>query len=104
MGGIPPLAGFNAKVCVIYALLTKSSSFCSVFENPQAFGFNLILIVVFLSSVLSVFYYLRLNKIIFSPAGINEPVPSIISSSSASVLVLGVITIINVFSILIFVS
>lgn len=104
MGGIPPLAGFNAKVCVIYALLTKSSSFCSVFENPQAFGFNLILIVVFLSSVLSVFYYLRLNKIIFSPAGINEPVPSIISSSSASVLVLGVITIINVFGIVIFIG
>jgi NADH-quinone oxidoreductase subunit N len=104
MGGIPPLAGFNAKVCVIYALLSKSSSFCSVFENPQAFGFNLILIVVFLSSILSVFYYLKLNKILFSRPSINQPVPSIISSSPKFVLVLGIVTVVNLFSIVLFIK
>jgi len=51
MGAIPPLAGFNAKVSVLYCLL----------DHPWG---GPLLVVAVASSVLSVYYYIRLVKIL----------------------------------------
>ena len=51
MSGIPPLGGFFIKLDILAALLESSR-----------FGINMLL---FLFTVASFFYYLRINKIIF---------------------------------------
>ncbi len=65
MGGIPPLAGFAAKTSIVFALIEKCQVFATSFSSLPGVGFNLILMAVFFSSVLSVFYYIRIIKILF---------------------------------------
>ena len=60
-GGIPPLAGFNAKISVFYALLDPA-----VLDSLSV----LILFTALLSSILSVYYYLRVIKILTFTTGI----------------------------------
>jgi NADH-quinone oxidoreductase subunit N len=54
-GAIPPLAGFNAKISVFYALIDKAYT-----ESL----FTVVLIIAMLSSILSVYYYIRVIKIL----------------------------------------
>ena len=53
MGAVPPLAGFNAKISVFYSLLTSVYAYSPV-----------LLITALASSVLSVYYYIRVIKIL----------------------------------------
>ena len=98
MGGIPPLAGFSAKISVIYALLENTGSFIENFENISGLGFNLILFAVFFSSVLSVFYYLRIIKVIFANSRKNNTPLFVIDFNLT--LVLGIICTFNFFFIM----
>lgn len=98
MGGIPPLAGFSAKISVIYALLENTGSFIENFENISGLGFNLILFAVFFSSVLSVFYYLRIIKVIFTNSRKNNTPLFVIDFNLT--LVLGIICTFNFFFIM----
>jgi len=58
MGGIPPLAGFNAKISVLLVLIEKA------FTEPLGGLLPIVVLVALISSVLSVFYYIRIIKIL----------------------------------------
>lgn len=104
MGGIPPLAGFNAKVSIFYALIEKA--FTDSFGGFLPF----VLIVAMLSSILSVFYYIRIIKIltfISKTQQIKNPIIFKFDTTLSGVsgaYILAFITSFNIFSFLLFLS
>ena len=99
MGGIPPLAGFTAKVSVLYSLIENADSFISSFQNITGLGFNLILLAAFFSSVLSVGYYLRIIKILFFKT--NNNTTPVFNINPFLTLILGSICAFNLFLMLV---
>ena len=99
MGGIPPLAGFTAKISVLYALIENANSFINSFQNITGLGFNLILLAAFFSSVLSVAYYLRIIKIMFFKTKTHTT--PIFNIDSLLTFILGTLCALNLFLILI---
>jgi NADH-quinone oxidoreductase subunit N len=107
MGAIPPLAGFNSKVSVFYALIATNSTSSAY----TCIALNLVLIVAFFSSLLSVFYYLRIIKIL-TFVSLAQPVSEIpvafalkrTLSTTVGFFVLATVTIFNLFSFLLFLS
>jgi NADH:ubiquinone oxidoreductase subunit 2 (subunit N) len=107
MGAIPPLSGFNAKVSVFYALIAVSAEAATY----TSIALNLVLIVAFLSSLLSVFYYLRVIKILtFVSTGRSvQEIPVIFAlkktlSTTVGLYILATVTIFNLFSFLLFIN
>ena len=109
-GGIPPLAGFNAKISVFYALIGTLG------EETQFFGLpEVILFVALVSSILSVYYYLRVIKILtFSrqlALTVEEPYKlsklyqgtAINQYQSSAAYILAVVTAFNIFGFLLFI-
>jgi NADH-quinone oxidoreductase subunit N len=98
MGAIPPLAGFNAKVSVFYSLIYE------IYSN-NSFGLNLVLIFAFFSSLLSVFYYLRIIKILsfVSSSSLNDTfVHTVDSKNQIALYVLSFIALFNISSFILF--
>lgn len=95
MGAVPPLAGFNAKVSVFYVLISE------MHLNPSI-GLNIVLICAFFSSLLSVYYYIRVIKILTFIAARNVNHQPWVSTPPAGFLVLAFVTTFNIFSFILF--
>jgi NADH-quinone oxidoreductase subunit N len=58
VAGIPPLAGFYSKLCILVCLLIK--------------GQVLITLIIAVFSSISCFYYIRLIKVFFFTSGVQN--------------------------------
>jgi len=76
MGGIPPLAGFFAKVSVLFSAMEMS--------------LNYMVVIAILFSIISTFYYIRFIKIIFFDTPKNSYVFQTNSISYGKAIILGV--------------
>jgi NADH-quinone oxidoreductase subunit N len=105
MGGIPPLAGFNAKISVLFVLIDKA------FTEPLGGLLPFLVVVAVLSSILSVFYYIRIIKILTFVSKVQtlpQPLnwtPAIFrfENNSLGLYILAFITSFNIFSFLLFI-
>jgi NADH-quinone oxidoreductase subunit N len=105
MGGVPPLAGFNAKVGVFFVLIERAFTL-----EPLGGWLSslliLVVVVALLSSVLSVFYYIRVIKILTFVSKVHTTKNPIIfklkKRGVVGIYVLAFITSFNLFSFLLF--
>jgi NADH-quinone oxidoreductase subunit N len=104
MGGIPPLAGFTAKASIFFVLLDQCQIFVTSFNNINSFFFNLILIAGFFSSIISVLYYIRIIKILFSVnSKYNIPFIFNLNKNFMNIFILSIICFFNMFIFLFFI-
>lgn len=67
--GVPPLAGFSAKMAIILAMIAAAK---------MSVGFWALIIVAVLNTVLSLFYYLRVVRVmVLSPEPLHQEPPTI---------------------------
>ena len=104
MGGIPPLACFAAKASIFFVLLDQCQSFVTSFNNVSSFALNLVLIAGFFSSIISVLYYIRIIKILFSlNPKYNIPFIFNINKNIINIFILAIICFFNIFAFLFFI-
>jgi len=89
-GAVPPLAGFSAKVSVFFSLL-----------ECQGF-FSIIFFIALFSSILSVYYYIRVIKISFSLSSLSS-LSLVAPNNVVGSYVLAFITAFNLFAFLLFI-
>ena len=90
MGGIPPLAGFHAKVSIFFGLVATSS--------PLGW---LLTFIGLGSSLVSVYYYLRLVKILTYLGRVNRSTQVIVNGRGSALV--AILTGINIFSVFFFI-
>jgi len=107
MAGIPPLAGFTSKAAIFLVLLQKFEPFFDdkfFYEPRPVVSFTLLLIIIVLSSVLSVYYYIRLAKLLFFvPRHAEKPLMYRAEEEPFTYVILGSVLLFNLGAFLFFV-
>ena len=70
MGGIPPLIGFNAKSSIFLSIINVldiqfNINYNTIYLFPNEINLVILIVIALITSCHSVFYYLKIVKILF---------------------------------------
>jgi NADH-quinone oxidoreductase subunit N len=101
MGGIPPLIGFYAKSSIFLSIINIldtqfNNNFNTIYFFSQEINFVILILIVLITSCYSIYYYLKIVKIIFFENKQNKTPPVFnINSNIVAYTFLGFIFIFN---------